>query len=150
MDRKEFIKSCGVVCIGASGLATLLQSCGATNYFAKTSEFNSAESNKIVIKKTEFVYTDKAETKLRKYVLVKTNKSEFPIFLYKHSEEEYSALLMYCTHNGCELKPQGEFLICPCHGSEFTSKGKVLNPPSDQDLQQFKTSVDNENIYIQL
>jgi hypothetical protein len=26
----------------------------------------------------------------------------------------------------------------------------VLSPPADQDLQQYKTSVDNEHIYIQL
>ena len=57
---------------------------------------------------------------------------------------------MQCTHKGCELQAQGDFLICPCHGSEFTNQGVVQNPPAEQDLQTFKISIDNENIYIYL
>jgi cytochrome b6-f complex iron-sulfur subunit len=66
------------------------------------------------------------------------------------NEDDYSALLLQCTHKGCELQPQGNFLICPCHGSEFTNKGVVQNPPAEQNLKTFKTSTDNENIYIYL
>ena len=146
MKRREFIKDCGAVCLGAIGISLIGQRCTTGNYFAKT----DISSNGVVVKKSEFVIISGDKIKQRKYVLVKTDKSEFPIFLYKHNENEYSALLMYCTHKGCELQAHGEFLVCPCHGSEFTNKGKVLNPPADEDLQQYKTSFDNENIYIQL
>jgi len=146
MERRDFIKDCGMLCLGAVGLSAVLQGCSSSNYFAKT----QLDAKRIAVKKSEFVFVDGENTKQRKYVLVRLDQSEFPICLYKHSETEYSALLMYCPHKGCELLAQGEYLVCPCHGSEFTNKGKVLNPPADQDLQQFKTSVDNENIYIQL
>ena len=135
-----------MLCLGVVGMAAALQGCTSANYFAKT----EVDAKRITIKKSEFTFSDGEKTKQRKYVLVRLTQSEFPICIYQHSETEYSALLMYCTHKGCELLPQGEYLVCPCHGSEFTSRGKVLNPPADQDLQQFKTSVDNENIYIQL
>lgn len=146
MDRKEFIKSCGYVCLGGAAFMTLFQSCAGTTYFAQT----SFENNRIAIKKSEFIQTKKEKVKERKFVLVKTEKSAFPICVYKISETEYTALLLQCTHKGCELQPQGSYLVCPCHGSEFTNKGEVQNPPAERNLQTYKTTIDNENIYIHL
>jgi cytochrome b6-f complex iron-sulfur subunit len=146
MNRKEFIKTCGITCLAGVGMASLLQSCTSTNYFAKT----ISEGNKITIKKTEFTQVESDKTILRKYVLVKTDKFNFPICLYELSKDNYSALLMECTHKGCELQPHGEYMVCPCHGSEFSNTGVVQNPPAEQNLHSFKTSFDNENIYIYL
>ncbi|MES2726972.1 MAG: Rieske 2Fe-2S domain-containing protein [Bacteroidota bacterium] len=146
MDRKEFIKTCGLACFGATALASLLQSCATNNYFAQT----TVNKNQLVLKKSEFISIEKDKTVNRKYVLVKTEKYNFPICVYKTSEENYSALLMECSHKGCELQPHGDYLICPCHGSEFSNTGVVQNPPAEQNLQSFKITTDNDNIYIQL
>ena len=146
MDRKDFIKTCCFACVGGTVLATLLQSCASTNYFAQT----IFENNQMVIKKNEFVKTEKEKVVLRKYILVRNEKLNYPICVYKLSEENYSALLMQCTHNSCELNPHGDYLICPCHGSEFTNTGMVQNPPAEQNLKTFKITTDYENIYIQL
>jgi cytochrome b6-f complex iron-sulfur subunit len=146
MHRRGFIKNCGIVCSGALGISAILQSCGSLNYFAQSTIVN----NSIAVNKSEFVSLKDGKGKSRNFVLIKTEKLQFPIFLHKNSETEYAAFLMQCTHKGCELQPQGEFLICPCHGSEFDSNGKVLNPPADQNLQQFITTTDNNTIYIQL
>ncbi|MFA7379105.1 MAG: Rieske (2Fe-2S) protein [Bacteroidia bacterium] len=146
MDRKEFIKTCGFACLGGATLAVLLESCAGTNYFAQTSYAN----NKITIRKSEFFRITKDKTIQRKHVLVRHDKFSYPICVYKLGGENYSALLMQCTHKGCELQAQGDFLICPCHGSEFNNHGVVQNPPAEQDLQTFKISTDNENIYIYL
>jgi cytochrome b6-f complex iron-sulfur subunit len=144
MNRKEFIKACGLACLGSAALAALLEGCTSSNYFART----SMEGNKLVIKKSEFTTVEKDKTTQRKYVLVKSDKFNFPICVYKLNEGEYSALLMECTHKGCELQPHGEYMMCPCHGSEFSNKGVVQNPPAEHNLQSFKTTTDNENIYI--
>lgn len=146
MDRKEFIKTCGYVCLGGTALAALLQSCSSTNYFAES----SLEENWILVKKDEFLKTEKEKITERKFVLVKNEKFGYPIGVYKIKKDEFSALLLQCTHKGCELQPQGNFLICPCHGSEFTNKGIVQNPPAEQNLKIFKTSTDDENVYIYL
>ena len=146
MQRKEFIKTCCIACLSTTTFATLLQSCVSTNYFAQI----TSTINQITINKTEFVKTDKNKSVNRKYVLVKTDKLNFPICIFKISEENYSALLMECSHKGCELRPNENFLICPCHGSEFTNKGVVQNPPAEENLKTFKTTTDNDNIYIQL
>lgn len=145
MKRREFIKDCGFICFGTIGGSLMLQGC-ASNYYA----LSTTENNKITIKKTEFVSIKKGKTENRKYILVKIEAIQFPIFLYKQNDNEFTALLMNCTHKGCELQPHGEYLICPCHGSEFNNRGKVQNPPADEDLKQYKTFTDNENIYIQL
>lgn len=146
MDRKEFIKACGIACLGGTAISTLLQSCASNNYFAQTTLTN----NSITIKKTEFIATQNEKTIQRKYVLIRTERFNFPICVYKISEEHYTAILMECTHKSCELQPHGEYLICPCHGSEFNNKGVVQNPPAEQNLQTFKINTDNEYIYIQL
>ena len=146
MNRKDFIKTCGFVCVSGTALATLLQSCASTNYFAQS----TLKSNQITIKKSEFIKIKKDKQVQRKYVLLKSDKYNFPICIYKMSGENYSALLMQCTHKGCELQPHGEYLICPCHGSEFTNTGIVQNPPAEENLKIFKITTDNENIYIHI
>jgi cytochrome b6-f complex iron-sulfur subunit len=65
-------------------------------------------------------------------------------------EDNYVALLLKCTHRGCELNAGGGIYSCPCHGSEFSSTGKVLEGPADKDLETFITNTDDENIYIHL
>lgn len=146
MERKEFIKTCGIACLGGAALPILLQSCSSANYFA----VNTFTDNKITISKTEFFYLKKEQTVERKFVLVKLQKFNYPICVYKVGEENFSALLLECTHKGCELHPQPDYLVCPCHGSEFTNTGVVQNPPAERNLQTFKTLTDNENIYVQL
>ncbi len=144
MDRKEFITACGCACLGGSALMVLLQSCASMAHFAQT----TFEKNQITIKKNEFVKTEKEKTVSRKFVLVNWKMSAYPICVYKINEDEYSALFMRCTHKACELRPHGNFLSCPCHGSEFSNKGMVQNPPAEQNLQTFKTTTDSEHIYI--
>jgi cytochrome b6-f complex iron-sulfur subunit len=145
MERKQFIKSCSMACVGFIAMGGLLESCSSSNYFANTTLLE----NKIVLKKSEFTYEKQGKTKSRKYVIVKNEKLKFPICVYK-IEESYSSLYLECTHKGCELIPQGDYLVCPCHGSEFSNNGQVLNPPAEDNLKTFITESDNENIYILL
>lgn len=146
MNRKEFIRSCSVLCIGSLGLGMMMESCGTSNHFAQY----ELSGKQLVIKKQEFVLQKGTETTMRKYVLIKNDKMPFPICIFRVSDTEYHALYLECTHSGCEVQPQQNFLVCPCHGSEFTHTGKVLNPPAEKDLRTFVTTQDSNNIYIQL
>lgn len=141
MERRDFIKNCTTLCAGSIGLSVLMQSCGSIHYAA-----SSVDANKIKVNKTEFV---NAKNVKRKFVVIRSDKFQFPICVYK-TDEKYSAIYMQCTHQGCELNPNKTSLVCPCHGSEFSTDGKVLSPPADKDLKQFKIITDNENIYIEL
>ena len=141
MERRSFIKNCTLLCASGIGLAAIVQSCGSIHYASST-----IETNRIKINKTEFIDKNNAE---RVFVVVRSEKLDFPVCLYK-KKQEYAAVSMQCSHQGCELNPNNTSLTCPCHGSEFSTEGKVLSPPADKDLKLFKITIDNENIYIEL
>ena len=104
----------------------------------------------LTIPKSEFIHVKREKERWRQFVLLNTKGLGFPICLYRHKEDVYSASLLQCTHQGCELSVGGGIYSCPCHGSEFSVDGKVLEGPADKDLKQFKTSFDHDNIYVQL
>ncbi len=145
IKRKEFIKQCGKICLGGAVAGSFLESC-AGNYYASSTISN----NQLAISKREFIELKNEVAKPRKYVLVRTEKLNFPICVYKLNENTYSALLMECTHKSCELTPHGDYLICPCHGSEFNNYGQVQNPPAETDLPNFKVTHNDENVYVHL
>lgn len=148
MERRGFIKNCALLCAGGIGIAALMESCGSIHYATST-----IETNKIKINRSEFIdlptgQAGKKNTE-RKFVVVRSEKLDFPICIYKIGET-FNAVSMKCSHQGCELNPNETSLVCPCHGSEFSKEGKVLNPPADKDLKQFKVITNNETIYIEL
>jgi cytochrome b6-f complex iron-sulfur subunit len=145
MERKEFLKKCSLLCLSGIGISTLLQSCKTAYYIP-----NILTSNRLIVKKVDFIEQKKSDTIDHKWVLVKTDRFEEPIYLLKISDNEYSAVLLHCMHKGCEVNPADEFLVCPCHGSEYTATGKVIHGPAEQDLQRFITSIEGDNIYIHI
>lgn len=145
MDRKKFLKTCGFAVIGLPFASVILQSCQSI-YYATSHMAN----NQIVVPLSEFKFEKRDRTTLRDFVMVRSVHYDFPICLYKTGNNQYSASLMKCTHRGCELNVGGGIYSCPCHGSEFDTHGAVLEGPADKDLKTFKTSIDNENIYIEI
>lgn len=145
MERKQFLKTCGIALVGLPFASMLLTSCESIYYAT-----SSIENNHIVVPLSEFEIHKKDSVSHRNFVMVKISNQDFPICLYKTGENQYTAALMKCTHRGCELNVGGGIYSCPCHGSEFDVKGTVLEGPADQDLKTFKTKIENENIYILL
>jgi len=108
------------------------------------------EANGISVPKSEFTYVKKDQPMLRQYLIVRNDALEFPIYVYRFSDNEYSALLMKCTHQGNEVQASGDHLHCPAHGSEFNNKGVVSGGPAERNLRAFSVSSDNEKIFIDL
>ena len=146
MNRRNFIKSTCLNCAGVLGASMLLQNCTSHKYITTV----SGVGNKLSIKKSEFLFQKKEKIMQRKFVLIKPDNLQFPIALYKLNENEYRALYLQCTHQGCELSAYDTVMVCPCHGAEFNASGEVTNGPAEINLKMFSTSSDNETIYIQL
>jgi len=144
MERRKFIKTCCYSAIGIPLIGIFLQSCG-TIYYANI----KAEGKKLIVPKSEFLQIKKDKTVERSFVFVQPDYFDFPICLYRIKENYYASLLK-CTHRGCELNVGGGIYSCPCHGSEFTVKGKVLEGPAEENLKTYKTKTDHEKIYIYL
>jgi cytochrome b6-f complex iron-sulfur subunit len=62
------------------------------------------------------------------------------------AEEGFFALSEVCTHLGCMTMWNQELGIirCPCHGSEFTRTGVVIEGPAPRPLPWLKTWVSDE------
>lgn len=144
MERRKFIKTCCYTAIGIPLGASLLQSCGAIHYATST-----VENQRIAVSKLEFIETKKSKQRPRDFVLLNIQGLGFPICLY-NVKGDFVASLLKCTHRGCELNVGGGIYSCPCHGSEFSTTGQVLEGPADQNLKVYKTETDEENIYIYL
>jgi Rieske Fe-S protein len=145
MNRRKFIRQTCLGCLGGGIVPLVLTNCQSTHYATGT-----IEANGIVVPVSEFTYLKKEQTVLRPYILVQNDTLEFPIYVYRFSENEYSALWMKCTHQGSELQASGDHLHCPSHGSEFNNKGTVSQGPAEKNLKTFPVTVSDGKIKIDL
>lgn len=145
MDRKEFLKVCGFSCLSIFGLSGIIQSCGTTHYAN-----SNLQGNRLVISKKEFEIAEKETIKYRSHIVSKVEGINYPIVIYRNQNEDYSALLLRCSHQGAELTVSGDVLTCSAHGSEFAKNGTVIQGPAEEQLTSFKVQTDAQNIYIQL
>ena len=144
MKRRDFIRTSCLTCLGGSILSSALTACSST-YYAKQVDF---KQNNLVIKKSEFVEIKKDKQITRNVVVAKYEKLGFPIAIFRVGEDKYNAIYLECTHQGNEVQPQGDYLVCEGHGSEFDSKGQVTQGPAEKPLRVFPVKTDDENIYI--
>ena len=120
-------------------LSTILNACQPTSYVTGT-----MSPKGISVALSEFI------NKNQQYVIVSHETLEYPIYLYRISDENYSALWMKCTHQGSELQAAGDHLYCTSHGSEFDKMGKVSQGPAEKNLRTFPVSIMNDKIFIEL
>jgi len=71
-----------------------------------------------------------------------------PVFVAQPSEGTFVALAAICTHQGCNLAPDGAQLACPCHGSTFALDGAVTRGPASEDLPSIQLAVEGENLVV--
>ncbi|PWK17088.1 Rieske-like 2Fe-2S protein [Arcicella aurantiaca] len=146
MERRDFIRTNCLACLGWSTILTTLTGC-ISAYYAKQVDF---KQNNLIVKKSEFVEIKKDKKIIRNVIVAKYEKLGFPIALFRLGEEQYSAVYLECTHQGNEVQPHGDYLVCEGHGSEFDNKGKVTQGPAEKPLRTFMVKTDQENIYIDL
>jgi cytochrome b6-f complex iron-sulfur subunit len=145
MKRRNFVQLTCLGCLGTLVGTSLLESCTSAQYVTAT-----FSNNYLQIQKSDFISITKEKKTELPFVLVKHDALPFPICIYKIDENEYRALYMECTHQGCELKAYTTQLVCPCHGSEFDNQGKVLEGPADEPLKQFDIKTDPTTLYIKI
>jgi len=145
MNRKSFIKSCGMACVGGSAVAALLQSCG----ISKTMTGAISDSD-LVVSLADFETRAGKETHYKNYIIVNNDQLKFPVCVYRIDAKTYSALWLQCSHQGAELQVFGDKLQCPAHGSEFNNKGMVTGGPASDHLRSFPVTVENDQLKISL
>ncbi len=67
-----------------------------------------------------------------------------------HNEFEKYALNAVCTHLGCVVpwnKAAGKFM-CPCHGSQYDSTGKVIRGPAPKSLALANVEILDDKVIL--
>lgn len=132
-------------CVAALGLPLLLEGCAGTKYLS--ADIAGAD---MLVPLEDFEIIRRGEKQYRKYLVVQNEKLQYPVCVYRVSDQEYHALWMRCTHQGTELQVFGDRLQCPAHGSEFTHAGAVQQGPADTRLRTFPVTIDNNVLKIDL
>jgi Rieske Fe-S protein len=145
MNRKEFLKTCGFSCLAGITGVTLLESCSSS--LAMTKEIVGSD---ILLPIDDFEIKYNGKTKYKKYIIIQNDRLKYPICVYRFDTENYTALLMECTHQGAELQVYGDKLQCSAHGSEFNNKGIVDDGPATTDLRNFPILIENNILKISL
>ena len=138
MDRRRFLGALPAISASAAcGLTLGAVACTGFRYVT------AAEApSRLVVRRESFEgYPD---------VLVESTQTPRPIYLREIDPASYSAVMVRCTHRGCQPEPEADRLVCPCHGSEFTFSGEVLQGPAERPLTSFEVTVDGPEISIWL
>jgi len=65
------------------------------------------------------------------------------------SQSACTTVTAVCTHEGCAVSGFANALyVCPCHGSEFSTSGAVVQGPASSPLRQFPTTFANNVVTI--
>jgi len=64
------------------------------------------------------------------------------------SGDSFSAISLECPHLGCTVDLMEDGFTCPCHGSEFTFDGAVINGPAAESLRILKLEITEEGHLI--
>ena len=134
-----------MACLSGIGMAGLLQGCVSSKTLT-----GKIVTDDLVVSLSDFEARNGNEVYYKKYLVVYNDILQYPICIYRFSENEYSALWMRCTHQGTELQVFGDKLQCPAHGSAFNSRGGVQNGPADNRLRSFPITIRNNQLNISL
>ncbi len=67
------------------------------------------------------------------------------------AQDTFVALTAICTHEQCNVTGfQSSRYVCPCHGSQYSTTGAVLQGPATRALSQFATRFANNVLSITL
>jgi cytochrome b6-f complex iron-sulfur subunit len=60
------------------------------------------------------------------------------------------ALSSICTHKGCTVgyDKANQYILCPCHHSEFAFNGSVIQGPATKPLPKYKITRDGDKLTI--
>ena len=83
-------------------------------------------------------------------LLIEAPGAELPIYLRRTTTGDFTAVSTRCMHRGCQVEPAAERLVCPCHGSEYTFAGEVVQGPTEHALTRYRVTSDRETVYIHM
>jgi cytochrome b6-f complex iron-sulfur subunit len=152
--RRQFCaNTCRVASVAALGgaLAAALESCGGGS--SPTSPGGGLASSLPVVNGSisgstiTVTVTGTALATAGALALVRTSAGD--VLAARTAADTFVALSAGCTHQNCEITGfAGQIYVCPCHGSQFDTSGRVVQGPAASPLRQFQTQFANDVLTI--
>lgn len=137
MDRRRFVRALPVVAGAAAGCGALLTTaCGGAAYLVPV-----IAGGRLLVPSEQVGPGG---------VFVALPRDERPLFVSRDGDGRPVAVHARCTHRGCLPEPVAGRLVCPCHGSEFTLGGEVLEGPAREALRRFVAEEEGGSVVIHL
>jgi Rieske Fe-S protein len=72
-----------------------------------------------------------------------------PVVIAQPESGKVVAFSAACTHRGCSVTPNGNKLVCPCHGSQFDAlTGAALTGPASSPLPAVAVKVNGTDVIL--
>lgn len=141
IDRREFFRRAEVAAGGfiCCAMPLLVTSCGAARVRYLTPLL---QGDRLVVPRVDVERTGA--------VLIEDPASDLPIYVRRNTDGAFVALSTRCGHRGCQVEPAAASMICPCHGSEYTFAGAILQGPTERPLTRYRVTSDATSVFIHL
>jgi cytochrome b6-f complex iron-sulfur subunit len=139
VNRRHFLRRLEGLSAGAAACGAGLSLSGCLGFYFVNS---TVSGNRVLVRRADFG--------AGRFVLVDAPRLALPVFVYRKEDGSFSAVSTRCMHRGCQVEPAADKLVCPCHGSEYTSTGEVLKGPTERPLRSFPVTLEGEVIAIEL
>lgn len=72
------------------------------------------------------------------------------VIVLRNADGDLVALNRTCPHQGCavNLGDNGEQLTCPCHDSQFTLEGELVEGPATTGLTNYEVKTEENNVLV--
>jgi cytochrome b6-f complex iron-sulfur subunit len=138
MDRRAFLHRLERTALGACiALPVIAGACASVQYVPGDL-------------RDGLVYVPLARLAADGTALVEVPGMDLPLFVRRVASSEAIALSTRCKHRGCQVDPEVDRLVCPCHGSEYALDGAVLKGPTQRPLDRFAVRESGDSLVIEL
>ena len=154
-DAKEISRRnfCRHACQTASCLAigSILEACGGGGGSSPSNVPQLSTINGNVSGNTVVVQIDSASPLAAVGGAAMVRSSGGSFLVSRTAQETFAALTSTCTHETCTITGfDNTNYVCPCHGSRFTTAGRVVNGPANAPLRTFATQFSNNVLTISI
>jgi cytochrome b6-f complex iron-sulfur subunit len=137
MDRRNFLKTTGVLCGLSLASSTFIESC--------TKDKTSADPQGPTVNFT-LDLTQPANSSLN----VTGGSVASQGVVVANTGTSYVAIAQSCTHEGCNIgyNNNSNNFVCPCHGGTFDTGGNVISGPPPAPLKTYTVTQNGDILTI--